>query len=147
MFQVGPVELLVLVVVGLIVIGPDKLPTLAKDAARLVRALRDMATGAQSQLRNELGDLGPEFRDLGLDDLRNLNPRVALTKLILDDPDERRDNAGAGVNGAGFNGAGVNGAGVNGYGAMPAVPETPAPRPGQQPLGRGEAVPIDDDAT
>ena len=127
MFQIGPMELLVLIVVGLIVIGPDKLPSLAKDAARLIRALRDMATGAQSQLRNELGDLGPEFQDLGLDDLRSLNPRVALTKMIFDDPAPARPAAPM---------------------AAPLEAETPAPpRPGQAPLGRGEAVPIDDDAT
>ncbi|MHA3701647.1 sec-independent translocase [Jatrophihabitans sp. YIM 134969] len=127
MFQIGPMELLVLVVIGLVVIGPDKLPGLAKDAARLIRALRDMATGAQSQLRNELGDLGPEFQDLGLDDLRSLNPRVALTKMIFDDPEPARPAAPM---------------------AAPLEPDLPAvPRPGQAPLGRGEAVPIDDDAT
>ena len=127
MFQIGPMELLVLVVIGLVVIGPDKLPGLAKDAARLIRALRDMATGAQSPLRKELGDLGPEFQDLGLDDLRSLNPRVALTKMIFDDPTPA-PRAAAPM-------------------AAPLEPDPPAARPGQAPLGRGEAVPIDDDAT
>ena len=59
-------ELLVLALVGLIVIGPDKLPGLARDAARMMRTLREMATGARTQLRDELG---PEFADL---DLRSL---------------------------------------------------------------------------
>lgn len=127
MFQIGPMELLVLIVIGLVVIGPDKLPSLAKDAARLIRALRDMATGAQSSLRKELGDLGPEFQDLGLEDLRSLNPRVALTKMIFDDPEPARPSVPM---------------------SAPLEAEVPAPpRPGQTPLGRGEAVPIDDDAT
>ena len=72
MFNVGPMELLVLAIVGLIVLGPDKLPGLARDAARMLRTLRDLATGARQQLRDELG---PEFADV---DLRNLNPRTAL---------------------------------------------------------------------
>lgn len=127
MFQMGPMEILVLIVIGLVVIGPDKLPGLAKDGARLLRALRDMATGAQSSLRHELGELGPEFQDLGLDDLRSLNPRVALTKMIFDDPEPARPAAQM---------------------AAPLEADVPAiPRPGQAPLGRGEAVPIDDDAT
>ena len=32
MFNIGPMELIVLAVVGLIILGPDRLPDLAKDA-------------------------------------------------------------------------------------------------------------------
>jgi len=41
-FNVGPFEMLVLAAVALIVFGPDKLPQLAKDAARMLRTLRDL---------------------------------------------------------------------------------------------------------
>jgi len=78
-FNIGPMELLVLAIVGLVVVGPDKLPQLAKDAARLIRQLRDMATGAREQLRDELG---PEFADV---DLRNLNPRTAVQRAVFGD--------------------------------------------------------------
>ena len=79
MFNIGPAELLVLAVVGLIILGPDRLPGLAKDAARLLRSLREMATGARAQLREELG---PEFADV---DLRTLNPRTAIQRAVLGD--------------------------------------------------------------
>lgn len=79
MFDLSPSKLLVLAIVGLIVLGPDRLPGLAKDAARMIRTLRELATGARTQLRDELG---PEFADV---DLRNLNPRVALSRAILGD--------------------------------------------------------------
>ena len=79
MFNVGPMELLVLCVVGLIVIGPEKLPNLARDAARMIRTLRELATGARTQLREELG---PEFADI---DLRNLNPKTAVSRMLLGD--------------------------------------------------------------
>lgn len=86
MFNVGPLELMVLAIVGLIVIGPDKLPGLARDAARMLRTLRDLAQGARTQLRDELG---PEFADI---DLRNLNPRTAISRAVLgDDLDLRSD--------------------------------------------------------
>jgi sec-independent protein translocase protein TatB len=81
MFNVGPMELLVLAIVGLIVLGPDKLPNLARDAARMLRTLRDLATGARQQLRDELG---PEFADV---DLRSLNPRTALRDMVFGDDD------------------------------------------------------------
>src|SRR6185437_2371771 len=59
-FNIGPLEFVVLAAVALIVFGPDKLPQLAKDAARMLRTLRDIAQGARSQLNSELG---PEFAD------------------------------------------------------------------------------------
>src|SRR6058998_3137160 len=86
MFNIGPLELGVLALVGLMVLGPDKLPQLARDAAQLIRTLRDMATGARQQLRDELG---PEFADV---DLRNLNPRTAVQRAVFGDdvPDLRK---------------------------------------------------------
>src|SRR5947208_552712 len=86
MFNVGPMELIVLAVVGLIVLGPDRLPGLARDAARMIRTLRDLATGARTQLRDALG---PGFADV---DLRNLTPRTAISRAIPgDDADKLRD--------------------------------------------------------
>ena len=79
MFNVGPMEMLVLAAVALIVFGPDRLPQLAKDAARMLRTLRDLAQGARSQLNDELG---PDFADF---DLRSLNPRTAIRNALLGD--------------------------------------------------------------
>lgn len=79
MLNVGPLEFVVLAVVGLIILGPDRLPGLARDAARLIKTLRDLASGARTQLRDELG---PELADL---DLRSLNPRTAIQRLVLGD--------------------------------------------------------------
>lgn len=79
MFNIGPMEFLVLAIVGLVVVGPEKLPQFAKDAARLIRQLRDMATGARQQLRDELG---PEFADV---DLSTLNPRTAVQRAVFGD--------------------------------------------------------------
>jgi sec-independent protein translocase protein TatB len=97
-FNIGPLELMVLAVVALIVIGPDRLPSLARDAARMLRTLRDMATGARAQLREELG---PEFADV---DLHELNPRTVVKRAVFGDDmpdlrkyDPRRLNPGAAV--------------------------------------------------
>lgn len=105
MFNIGPFELVVLAIVALIVLGPERLPGLARDAARLLRNLRDMATGARQQLREELG---PEFADV---DLRSLNPRTAVRRAVFGDDedvpdlrkyDPRRYNPGAAVRDAIF---------------------------------------------
>jgi sec-independent protein translocase protein TatB len=80
-FNIGPLEFVVLAAVALIVFGPDRLPELARDAARMLRALREVAQGARSQLNSELG---PEFADF---DLSSLNPRTAIKNALLGDDD------------------------------------------------------------
>ncbi|MCX6396521.1 MAG: sec-independent translocase [Propionibacteriales bacterium] len=78
MFGVGLPELAVILVVGILVFGPDRLPDYARQAGRMVRQLRALAQSAQNDLRNELG---PEYADLKLTDL---DPRVAIRKHILE---------------------------------------------------------------
>jgi sec-independent protein translocase protein TatB len=81
-FDVGIPELMVLALVALFVFGPDRLPDVARQAARLVKQLRAVTTQAKSQLAEELG---PEFRDI---DFRDLTPRALVQKHILDDLDD-----------------------------------------------------------
>ena len=61
--------MLTLLVVALLIFGPDKLPAVAKDAAQMLRTVRNLAKDARSQIKTELG---PEFSDFDLD---SLNPR------------------------------------------------------------------------
>lgn len=78
MFGVGLPELAVILVVGILVFGPDKLPEYARQAGRMARQLRNLAQSAQSDLRSELG---PEYANLKLTDL---DPRVAIRKHIIE---------------------------------------------------------------
>lgn len=59
--NVGWGEMLVLVVVGLVVLGPERLPGAIRWSANALRQARDYLSGVTSQLRE---DLGPEFDDL-----------------------------------------------------------------------------------
>ncbi len=82
MFGIGTGEFLALGVVALLVLGPDKLPGFAADAARFLRQMRRMATDARADVRRELG---PELADI---DLADLNPRNLVRKHVLDPIDE-----------------------------------------------------------
>ncbi len=62
---IGAGEALFLLVIGLIVMGPEKLPRVAADIVRTVRALRRMATEAREEVRSALG---PQLWAAGLDD-------------------------------------------------------------------------------
>jgi sec-independent protein translocase protein TatB len=79
MFDINAPEFLVLVVIAIVLFGPEKLPEFARKAARVLRYLRNIAGSAQDQLSKELG---PEFSDL---DIRDLNPKTFVQKHLLDD--------------------------------------------------------------
>lgn len=74
----GP-EFLLLLVIAVVLFGPERLPDLARKAARVVQYVRTIATNAQGQLTKELG---PGFEDV---DLRDLNPKAFIQKHLLDD--------------------------------------------------------------
>jgi sec-independent protein translocase protein TatB len=77
-FGIGLQELAVIAFVAVLVIGPEKMPDLAKQAAQLLRQLRRMANNARDELREELG---PEYADL---ELRDLDPRAIVRKHIVE---------------------------------------------------------------
>ena len=88
----GP-EFALLLVLAVILFGPERLPDLARKAARLVNFLRSTANNAQQQLSRELG---PEFENL---DFRDLNPRSFIQKNLLDNSviaDVKAEIAGVG---------------------------------------------------
>lgn len=87
--NVGWGEMLVLVVAGLVILGPERLPGAIRWTATTLRQARDYLGSATSQLREEIG---PEFDDLRvplseLQKLRGMTPRAALTKHLLDNDD------------------------------------------------------------
>ncbi len=87
--NVGWGEMLLLVVVGLVVLGPERLPGAIAWSANAVKQARDYLTGATRELREELG---PEFEDLRqplseIQKLRGMTPRAAITKHLLDGDD------------------------------------------------------------
>ena len=79
MFGIGGGEAVVLLILGLLILGPERLPRVAADAARTLRGLRRMAEQARADVTRELG---PEFEDIKLADL---NPRRFVSRHLLDD--------------------------------------------------------------
>jgi sec-independent protein translocase protein TatB len=92
-FDVGPLEFIALAVIALLVMGPDKLPRYAADAARMLRQLRRMANDARAEVSRELG---PEFKDISMADL---NPRTLVRKHLIE-PLDLDDMDGVGRTGS-----------------------------------------------
>ncbi|MFW0790939.1 Sec-independent protein translocase protein TatB [Gordonia sp. CPCC 205333] len=84
--NVGWGEILIILAAGLIILGPERLPGAVSWTFKSLRQVRDYATGATSQLKEELG---PEFEDLrkplsDLNQLRGMTPTGFVTKHLLD---------------------------------------------------------------
>lgn len=79
MFGMGWPEIALILVVALLLFGPEKLPELAKQAGSFVRTLRQMADNAKNDLGREMGE---DFSNLNL---RDLDPREIVRKNFLDD--------------------------------------------------------------
>ena len=76
MFGIGMGEFLGLVVLGLFLVGPDKLPNAAKDFARFLHKVRNFTSYASRELKE---NLGPGFEDL---DVKDLTPKNLAKKVL-----------------------------------------------------------------
>ena len=54
MFDIGFSEILLVFVIGLVVLGPERLPGVVKTAARWIRTVRSMSAAVQQQISDEL---------------------------------------------------------------------------------------------
>lgn len=138
MFEnIGWAEILVLIVAGLFILGPERLPEAARWLGKAINQVREYATGARDHLRKELG---PEFDEIqkplnDLRGLRNLNPKTAITRTLFAEDEPVKPN---------------------GYATTPGGTPAPVTPPAAvtngtatppKPLASGEHPPIDPDAT
>jgi len=82
MFGIGMGEFLGLVVLGLFLVGPDKLPNAAKDFARFLHKVRNFTSYASRELKE---NLGPGFEDLDVTDLTPKNLAKKVLGNAMDD--------------------------------------------------------------
>ena len=130
--NVGWSEILVLGVVALVVLGPERLPDAARWLAGAIRKVKEFAGSAQQQLTD---DYGAEFEDFReplqyLNDLRGMSPRAMVTKHLLDGDDSLFSGAFDAAAPAGGAGSSGNSTGAGGAqaGTDPAAPGAPAER-------------------
>ncbi|MEY2628878.1 MAG: hypothetical protein RL066_694 [Actinomycetota bacterium] len=81
-FDIGAGEVLGLAILGMMLVGPERLPKLAVEAAQWVKKIRALATTATAELRE---NLGPGFEDL---QPKDLNPKTFVKKQLSELLDE-----------------------------------------------------------
>src|SRR6476619_1395377 len=120
----GP-EFLLLLIIGLLVIGPSRLPEYTQKLANIVKEVRRMASGAREQIKEEVG-IDIDEVDWKKYDPRQYDPRRIIKEALLED-DTKPVSAGA-----------------------PAAVATAEERPPARVIERlpeGEATPYDSEAT
>ncbi|WP_109283092.1 sec-independent translocase [Streptomyces orinoci] len=71
-------KLVLLVVLAVLIFGPDKLPQMIQNVSRTLRKIRQFSDNAKQDIRSELG---PEFKDFEFEDL---NPKTFVRKHVLE---------------------------------------------------------------
>ena len=86
-FGIGPLELLIIVVIALVVVGPERLPELMFQIGQGVNKIKHTILELRSQARSELGEDYEAIEQFGRQ-IRSLNPRQQIQEIgrsILDD--------------------------------------------------------------
>ena len=96
MFGINSSEFLILLVVAIVVLGPERLPEYAAKLANLVRQARTMATNARAQLSEQMG---PDFDDIDWKayDPRQYDPRRIVREALMDPIDAPVDKPQSGA--------------------------------------------------
>lgn len=84
-FGLSTEKFVILVIIALFVLGPERLPYYAAQLAKLVKQVRRLVDGAKNQLADEMGD---EFNEVDWRKLdpRQYDPRRIIRDALLDEP-------------------------------------------------------------
>ena len=134
MFGINGPEFILLLIIGVLVIGPKRLPEYTQKLANLVKEVRRMANGAREQIKEEVG-IDIDDVDWKKYDPRQYDPRRIIKEALLDD-DTKPVSSGAPAAVAAVAGAAAA------ADASPKRPERVVQR-----LAPGEAAPFDTEAT
>jgi len=95
-FDINGWEFLLLLVVGIVVLGPERLPEYAGKLANLVRQVRDLAQNARVQLKDQMGT---DFEDVNWQqyDPRQYDPRRIVREALLEPFKEPEDKPQSGA--------------------------------------------------
>lgn len=89
MGNLGAAEMLVIFLLALIVLGPDRLPKAARQIGQVVRQVRRMSSGFQDEIRTAFDDHQPSSSvQSEVDQERRRLAAVPDDKVVTDDPPE-----------------------------------------------------------
>jgi len=131
-FGINGPEFILLLLIGILVIGPQRLPEYTQKLANLVREVRRMASGAREQIKEEVG-IDIDDVDWKKYDPRQYDPRRIIKEALLEDDTKPVSSGGPAAVAA----------------AASAAASSAEERPARivESLGVGERAPFDSEAT
>ncbi len=78
MFDIGFWELFIVAIIALLVLGPERLPGAIRSTSRTIRSIRNMATGFQNEIEQQLRiqELHENLKKAENQQFENLSPEV-----------------------------------------------------------------------
>jgi sec-independent protein translocase protein TatB len=143
-FGVNGWEVVLLALIAVFVLGPDRMPEYAAKLAQAIRKLRIMAEGARGQLKDQLG---PEYEDINWRqyDPRQYDPRRIVKEALLDPLDDAiapvRDEIGSVRDAARLKGGAAGAAGAMAGAGAAALGAGPSDGDGMDPVDAGNDAP------
>lgn len=94
MFDIGFWELVIIALVALLIVGPERLPELAQNAGRIIRKVRSFIQSTKREVEKELkldqlNDLNESIHKVG--NLMNEAPDKFIRKQMQDHSDQTPD--------------------------------------------------------
>lgn len=92
--SIGWTEIFFLLVLGLIIIGPERLPGVVEDFKAAIYAARKAINNAKAELNGEFGEELKEFKQpIGeIAKLRTMGPKGAIAKVLFDEDESFMDS-------------------------------------------------------
>jgi len=85
--DISPEKFLLIAVVGLLIVGPDRLPKMVAEAVKWLRFLREQAAGARREIV-AAADIDPSITDelrRSVSDIAELHPKRLMGSILSDD--------------------------------------------------------------
>ncbi|QPZ39644.1 Sec-independent protein translocase TatB [Paramicrobacterium chengjingii] len=89
MFGLTADKIIIIAVIAVFLLGPERVPMYAAKLAQLVKNVRNMAKDAKSRMRDEMGE---DFDDVDWQKLdpRQYDPRRIIREALLDDEEPQK---------------------------------------------------------
>lgn len=92
--SIGWPEIFTILVIGIIIIGPERMPRVVEDVRAAIFAARKAIRNAKAELNGEFAEDFEEFRKpmQEISKLQRMGPRGVISKALFDDDEEFMDS-------------------------------------------------------
>ena len=85
-FGIGPLEVILIIIIGLLIFGPQKLPQMARDIGKAFSSFKKASMNLTAEIEKELDDVKKEVKNItSEEDLQDVKKGLESFKKELED--------------------------------------------------------------